>query len=68
MSTPKSQQKPDAPDTISLMELLIERDNELKSVLQLGRLACLCSRLHAYYMSLLMIAIQITCQYTINEH
>ncbi|PVD18660.1 hypothetical protein C0Q70_21210 [Pomacea canaliculata] len=36
MSTPKSQQKPDAPDTISLMELLIERDNELKSVLQLA--------------------------------
>nr|KAG5692322.1 hypothetical protein BaRGS_009532 [Batillaria attramentaria] len=41
MSVPKSQQKPDAPDTISLMELLIERDTQLKEVLKLaGTASC----------------------------
>ena len=35
---PKSQQKADGTDAVSLMELLIHKDNEVKKVLQLGQL------------------------------
>ena len=38
MSVPKSQQKADGTDAVSLMELLIHKDNEVKKVLQLGQL------------------------------
>lgn len=38
MSVPKSQQKADGTDAVTLMELLIHKDNEVKKVLQLGQL------------------------------
>ena len=37
MSVPKSQQKGDGTDAVTLMELLIQKDSEVKSVLQLGQ-------------------------------
>lgn len=36
MSVPKHQQKTDGADTVSLMELLIEKDEEIKAVLELA--------------------------------
>lgn len=33
---PKSQKRADAPDTTDLMELLIEKDNEVKELLKTG--------------------------------
>ncbi|XP_046325963.1 mediator of RNA polymerase II transcription subunit 4-like [Haliotis cracherodii] len=36
MSTPKGQQRSDAPDTVSLMELLMEKDKDVKKTLQLA--------------------------------
>ena len=36
MSVPKHQQKPEGGDTVSLMELLIQKDGEIKEILKLG--------------------------------
>ena len=38
MSVPKSQQKTDGSDSLNLLELLLQKDSEIKSVLQLGKL------------------------------
>ena len=46
MSVPKSQQKADGTDAVSLMELLIHKDNEVKKVLQLGQLWSIYSSYH----------------------
>lgn len=36
MSTPKGQQRPDAPDTVKLMDLLVMKDKEIKENLRIG--------------------------------
>ncbi|BFZ06143.1 hypothetical protein BsWGS_09182 [Bradybaena similaris] len=36
LAMPKSQKRPDAPDTTDLMELLIEKDNEVKELLKIA--------------------------------
>lgn len=36
MSTPKGQQRPDAPDTMNLMDLLVHKDKEIKESLKTG--------------------------------
>ena len=37
IALPKSQRKLDAPDTTDLMNLLIEKDNELKDLIKIGK-------------------------------
>ena len=36
ISTPKGQQRPDAPDTMNLMDLLVHKDKEIKETLKTG--------------------------------
>ncbi|KAJ8300940.1 hypothetical protein KUTeg_022459, partial [Tegillarca granosa] len=36
MSTPKGQQRPDAPDTVKLMDLLVMKDKEIKENLRIA--------------------------------
>ena len=38
MSTPKGQQRPDAPDTMNLMDLLVHKDKEIKETLKTGNI------------------------------